>query len=94
MEIDRTTVPGAGVLHHLCSRSGARFALLVKADQARHLLAYRDGYDEPVVDIALELDEADQVAQLLQSRSVHERLADVHNRLAELERRLDHLTGK
>jgi len=87
MDINRTTVPGTGVLHHLHSRSGEYFAVLVESGHTRRLFAYGDGSDEPVAEISLERDEADEVAELLGSRSVHDRLA-------ELERRLDQLTGK
>ncbi len=87
MDIDRTTIPGAGVLHSFRTRRGIRFALLTESTGARRLLAYAGESDEPAIDIALEPDEADQVAELMHSRPLGERLA-------RLERRLDLLTGQ
>ncbi|MFB7874797.1 MULTISPECIES: hypothetical protein [unclassified Nocardia] len=87
MDIDRTTIPGAGVLHSFRTRGGARFALLTESAGARRLLGYTAGSDEPTVDIALEPDEADQVAELMHS-------SPLGDRLARLEQRLDLLTGK
>ncbi|TSE01932.1 hypothetical protein FOS14_00605 [Skermania sp. ID1734] len=81
MEITRSTVPGAGVLHQLITRDGQRFAVLVTRD--RQLFVY-DGADEPYQVIALEPDEADQVAQLLQSRSIPDRLATVERLVDQL----------
>ncbi|MFD4355326.1 hypothetical protein ACFWPK_02630 [Nocardia sp. NPDC058519] len=87
MDIDRTTIPGAGVLHSFHTRRGIRFALLTEPTGARRLLAYAGGSDEPTVDIELEPDEADQVAELMHSRPFVDRLA-------RLEQRLDLLTGR
>ena len=44
MRIDRTTVPGSGVLHHLVTRDGERFCLLVDGASNRHFFTY-DGSD-------------------------------------------------
>ena len=68
--------PGAGVLHSFHTRHGTRFALLTHSSGARRLLAYTSGSDEPTVDIELEPDEADQVAELMiRGRSVTGSLA-------------------
>ncbi|MFD5179100.1 hypothetical protein ACFWM1_25060 [Nocardia sp. NPDC058379] len=85
MDTDRTTIPGTGVLYSFRTRRGTRFALLTEPTGTRHLLTYAPGSDEPAADIALAPDEADQVAELLHSSSVRDRLA-------RLERRLDHLS--
>ncbi|MFE3543274.1 hypothetical protein ACFXK0_09900 [Nocardia sp. NPDC059177] len=87
MDIDRTTIPGAGVLHSFRTRRGTRFALLTESAGDRRLLAYLEDSDEPAVDIVLEPDEADQVAELMHS-------SPLGDRLARVEQRLDHLTGK
>ncbi|MFC6012103.1 hypothetical protein [Nocardia lasii] len=87
MDIDRTTIPGAGVLHSFHTRHGHRFALLTESTGARRILAYLGDSDEPAIDIELEPDEADQVAELLHSRPFGDRLARV-------EQRLDLLTGR
>ncbi|MFG2443192.1 hypothetical protein ACGFQG_09970 [Nocardia fluminea] len=87
MDIDRTTIPGAGVLHSFHTRRGIRFALLTQQSGPRRLLAYAAGSDEPAVDIELEPDEADHVAELMHSRPFGDRLA-------RLEQRLDLLIGR
>jgi TrkA domain protein len=88
MHIDRTTVPGSGVLHHILTRDGERLCLLVDAADNRHLFTYdASDLDVPARTIVLEPDEADQVAEIMHSR----RIAD---RLRSLERRLDELIGE
>ncbi|MEV6364384.1 hypothetical protein [Nocardia asteroides] len=84
MDTERTTIPGTGVLHHFHTRRGTRFALLTDSTGTRHLLTYAAGSDEPAADIALAPEEADQLAELLRSSAVLDRVA-------RLERRLDHL---
>ncbi|TCJ95341.1 hypothetical protein [Nocardia alba] len=81
MDIDRTTIPGAGVLHSFLPRHGTRFALLTQSSGARRLLAYVGDSDEPTIDIELEPDEADQVAELMRSRTFGDRLARLEHRL-------------
>ena len=76
MRIDRMPVPGNGMLHHVVTRDGKRFCLLVDADRNRHLFVYRA--DDPDADIAdidvpaetivLEPDEADEIAEILHTR--------------------------
>ncbi|MBF6130089.1 hypothetical protein [Nocardia brasiliensis] len=84
MDVDRTTVPGQGTVHHFLARGGARFALLTASDGDKHVLVYDDTGDEPVQIVALEPDEADQFAALLHS-------APLPDRVARLERLLDTL---
>lgn len=84
MNTDRTTIPGTGVLHHFRTGHGVRFALLTESTGVRHLLTYVAGSDEPVVDITLAPDEADQIAELLHTGSVHDRLTRLERRLAHL----------
>ncbi|MFE7723152.1 hypothetical protein ACFU44_29450 [Nocardia rhizosphaerihabitans] len=84
MDTDRTTIPGTGVLHHFRTRAGTRFALLTESTGTRHLLTYAAGSDEPATDIALTPDEADQIAELLHSSSVRDRLARLEQRIAHL----------
>ena len=90
MRIDRTTVPGNGVLRHIVPRRGGRFGLLVDADNTRHLLTYDAGTydggdrDVPAQAILLEPDEADQVAEILHSRPITDRLLALERRVREL----------
>ena len=85
MDITRTTVPGAGVVHHFLTRGGQRFGVLVDHAGRRALLHYGPGDpDVPDQRIALEHDEADQLAEILHSSSVADRLANLERRLSEL----------
>lgn len=85
MDITRTTVPGVGVVHHFLTRGGQRFGVLVDQAGPRSLLLYGpDDPDVPVERIALEHDEADQIAEVLHSSPVADRLASLERRLAEL----------
>jgi TrkA domain protein len=88
MRINRTTVPGNGMLHRIVTRDGEQLCLLVDAASNWHLFTY-DGCDRdvPVREIVLQPDEADQLAEILHSHP----LAD---RLLSLERRVDELIGE
>lgn len=88
MQVDLSTVPGEGTLHHCRTRDGSRFCLIVRSDGARQLVIYRpDGHDAPLQIITSESDEADQLADLLHS-------TPIQDRLATLERRLDRLSDE
>lgn len=94
MRIERTTVPGLGVpegvLHQIVTRDGERFCVLTESGGSRHLFVYatnRADADVPDHAILLDPDEADQVAEILQSRPVADRLLS-------LERRVDELIGE
>lgn len=82
MEVSRTTVPGTGTVHHLLTRGGVRFAVLAASDGGKHLLSYGGVSDEPTQTIVLGPDEADQLADLLHSTPLYDRVA-----------RLEHLLG-
>ncbi|GIG90323.1 hypothetical protein [Plantactinospora endophytica] len=85
MDITRTTVPGVGVVHHFLTRGGQRFGVLVDQPGRRSLLLYGpDDPDVPVERVPLDHDEADQIAEVLHSTSVADRLASLERRLADL----------
>ncbi|KAA0024818.1 hypothetical protein [Antrihabitans cavernicola] len=90
MEISRSTVPGVGVVHHLRTRGGQSFGVLVDESNHRTLMVYGCGrgeaadVDEPLETIVLDGDEADQVAEMLHNRAIADRLATVERRLAQL----------
>ncbi|MGW0181177.1 hypothetical protein [Nocardia sp. NPDC003345] len=86
MDIDLHTVPGQGTVHHLLTRSGDRFALVTGTDGGKHIHVYRAAQDEPVQTVALAPDEADQLADLLHS-------APLPDRVARLERLTQRLAG-
>lgn len=91
MEITRTSVPGVGSLHHCTTRGGAHFGVLVDRSGDRQLFLYRpsaaDGSavsGEPLVTIALESDEADQLANILHSKPIPDRMAELERRFAQI----------
>lgn len=85
MDITYNTVPGVGAVHQFRTRGGQRFGVLVERAGRCSLLIYDAGDpDVPVQTIVMQPDEADQVAEILHSRSLPDRLADVERRLAEL----------
>jgi len=85
VDITRTTVPGIGVVHHFLTRGGQRFGVLLDQTGRRSLLLYGPGDpDVPAERILLEHDEADQIAEVLHSSPVADRLANLERRLAEL----------
>ena len=89
MHIHRNTVPGNDVVvHHITTRGGERLCLMVDDGGSRHLFTYDGGdLDTPAWEIVLEPDEADQLAEMLHSRSIKDRLVS-------LERRVDELIGE
>ncbi|GIH90381.1 SPFH domain-containing protein [Planobispora siamensis] len=86
MEINRTTVPGIGALHHFTTRSGHRFSVLADdtADQLCLMVYGSVDPDTPVQSIVMERDEAGQVAEVLQVRPLADRIADLEHRLTSL----------
>ncbi|GAB3439828.1 hypothetical protein [Actinophytocola sediminis] len=75
MNVTHTTVPGTGRLAHLVTRGGQRLGVLT-TDDTRQLLVYEPAVDPdvPVQVIELDADEADQVAAMLHSPSIVDRL--------------------
>lgn len=87
MKLTYATVPGAGLVHHVTTRGGQRFGVLVDGAKRRSLLVYAaSDPDTPAQSIVMEPDEADQVAEILHSRPLLDRLAAVERRLTELDR--------
>jgi TrkA domain protein len=80
VDIAYSTVPGTGAVHHFRTRGGQQFGVLVERAGRRSLLVYDaddpDDADVPVWTIVLEQDEADQIAEILHSRSLPDGLAD------------------
>ena len=76
------------VVHHITTRGGDRLCLMVEHGGSRHLFTYDGGdLDAPAWEIVLESDEADQLAEVLHSRPIKDRLLS-------LERRVDELIGE
>ncbi|RAY11484.1 hypothetical protein DPM19_29700 [Actinomadura craniellae] len=85
MEITHSTIPGTGTVHHGRTRHGEQVGVVAEESGRRTLLVYdADDPDTPAHRVVLESDEADLLAELLQSRSVADRLTEIERRLAEL----------
>lgn len=82
MQVIHTTVPGVGVMHDLSTRDGQQFRLLVE-ESGISLFVYGSA-DEPVTSVALDRDEADVVADLLHSKPIPDRMAELERRFAEI----------
>jgi TrkA domain protein len=82
MDIIRNTVPGVGVMHDATTRDGQQFRLLVE-DSTISLFIYGDA-DEPATTVVFDREEADQVANLLHSKPIPDRMADLERRFAEI----------
>lgn len=87
MDVERTTVPGTGVVHHFLTSSGQQLGVLVERTGKRRLLVYGSAdLDAPSQSIMLDADEAGQIAELLHTRSVDDRLDALERRINELSR--------
>ncbi|MEO5317774.1 hypothetical protein ACLKOZ_19365 [Arthrobacter sp. R4] len=85
MEITHSTVPGSGVLHDCQTRDGQQFRILVARPGGREIFVYDPADpDRVVARIVLEEDEADQVAELLHSQPITDRLAELERRVAQI----------
>ena len=81
MEITPIAVVGAGVLHDCVTRDGQHFRILVPRSGGRKIFV--DDPSDPDVTVGtvvLGQDEADQLAELLHSRSAADRLAELGGR--------------
>lgn len=84
MEITQTTVPGGGVVHAVRTRAGGEFRLLVEPDgERRFVVDDPSGADERFVEIVLEGDEADVIAEILHSAPIIDRVVQLERRLEE-----------
>ncbi|MFF5986649.1 SPFH domain-containing protein [Prauserella flavalba] len=78
---------GIGTLHQIVTHGGQRLGLLVDEDGRSHVAVYApEDPDVPAQTIVLEPGEADRLADLLHTRSVSDRLADLERRVLELTR--------
>jgi TrkA domain protein len=85
MEITHSTVPGSGMLHDCQTRDGQQFRILVARPGRREIFVYDSAEtDRVVARIVLEEDEADQVAELLHSQPITDRIAELERRVAQI----------
>ncbi|MEU8251337.1 hypothetical protein [Nonomuraea sp. NPDC048916] len=87
MDITHSTAPGIGVVHHVHTQEGHVLSVIHHLDGRRTLLVYDStpdaaDPDRPTKAVDLDGGEADQLADLLHSRSVAERLAAIERVLA------------
>lgn len=84
MEITYSSVPG-GELHVVTTRNGDHFRLLVERSGARSITILEPTDPDTVLAILnVEPDEAEMLADLLHSRSIPDRIAELERRLAKL----------
>lgn len=80
----RSNVPGGDALHSLVTRSGQEFRILVEESGLRRVyIDDPNDRDRLLVEIVLEPDEADEVADLLHSTPIVDRVASLERRLEE-----------
>lgn len=84
MDVTQSTVPGLGVLHHCVTRAGQHFRMLVSRSGERQLFVYESPDSDESLAVVLDSDEADQVANILHSRPIPDRMADLERRFSEL----------
>ncbi|GGO09503.1 hypothetical protein GCM10010116_19200 [Microbispora rosea subsp. aerata] len=88
MDVTRATLPGVATVVHQCvTRDGQRFGVLVEKSGRRRILVYGPygsaEPDTPLQVINLDQGEADQLADILHSRPVLDRLAHLERRFDE-----------
>ncbi|WP_432932173.1 hypothetical protein ACQPZZ_13845 [Microbispora sp. CA-135349] len=84
MDVTRVTLPGVAAVYQCVTRDGRRFGVLVEKSGRRRLLVYDPAKpDTPLQAIILEQREADQLADILHSGPVLDRLARLERRFAE-----------
>ncbi|MEV0842543.1 hypothetical protein AB0I55_23755 [Actinocatenispora sera] len=87
MHTTRTTVLGVGALYDCQTRDGHHLPVVSEHRGARQLILYAasDRHDAPEkLTVRLAADEADQLADLLRSGSLPDRVAALERRLAAL----------
>ena len=85
METTHSTVPGSGVLHDCQTRDGQQFRILIARPGRCEIFVYDAAEpDRVAARIVLEEDEADQVAELLHSQPITDRIAELERRVAQL----------
>lgn len=79
------------MMHHCVTRSGAHFRVLEDKSGSRTLFVYGmpdvselPASDDQFVTIELDEDEADYLANMLHSRPIPDRLADLERRMEEI----------
>lgn len=82
VEIIRNTVPGVGTMHQFVTRAGQRLGVLVEDDKRSLFVFGPEDPDSPSQTIVLDQDESDLLADVLHSRSITDRIADLERKVA------------
>jgi len=84
MQITQSTVLGGGVLHDILARDGGRFRILIEPSGERVVMIEDPAdSDRVVIELRLESDEADAIADILHSSPILDRVASLERRLSE-----------
>ncbi|MGH3759460.1 hypothetical protein [Actinophytocola sp.] len=86
-------MPGVGTMHHFTTRSGQRFGVLVEGSKHGLVVFGSEDQDTPSQTIVLEQDESDLLADVLHSRSIMDRLAELERRVDAVARNGDEQGG-
>ncbi len=86
MYIEVSTIAGQGVLHDVTTRDGRRFRILAVPDGSRTVyVEHPEDPDRVVAILRLEQDEADRLGDILHSRPIPDRIAELERRVAEFD---------
>ncbi|GAA2611653.1 cation:proton antiporter regulatory subunit [Actinomadura fulvescens] len=85
MDVERTSLPGIGLRHVFTTERGRQLGVVSHRTGRRDLVVYdKDDPDTCVVSVALTGEEANGLAELLDSDRVVERLAELHRQVEGL----------
>lgn len=85
MEFERSALPGIGLLHVYTTRRGRRIGVISHRTGRRDLVIYDpDDPDTSRETVALDIEEADALAELLAASRIVERLADLEEQVEGL----------
>lgn len=85
MDVERVNLPGIGVQHAIVTSRGRRMGVVSHHTGRRDLVVYdKDDPDSAVVSVALTVEEANALAELLGTARIVERLADLRRQVEGL----------
>jgi TrkA domain protein len=85
MDVERVPLPGIGLKHVLATARGRRIGVVSHHNGRRDLIVYRrDDIDSAADTVALSVEEANTLAELLGAARVVERLAELHRQVEGL----------
>jgi TrkA domain protein len=85
MDVERVNLPGIGMQHAIITSRGRRLGVVSHHTGRRDLVVYdKDDPDSAVVSVALTIEEANALAELLGTARIVERLADLRRQVEGL----------